>query len=65
MRNVSKQHSDLKMESDKLKYSTAQSKSEAERCLKQKNMLAMICDQLMKDNFDMYLKHEKMLDEEA
>ena len=65
MRNVSKQHADLKMESDKLNFAQNQSKQQVESSLRKKAMLAMICDQLMQQNFDMYLQHERMLDEET
>jgi hypothetical protein len=65
MRNVSKQHHELKTESDKFQFAAAQSKQETEKCLKQKSMLSNICDSLMDQNFAMYLKHEQMLDEEA
>lgn len=32
--------------------------------LNKKKILALVCDQFLKQNYDLYLKHETMLDEE-
>jgi hypothetical protein len=40
------------------------SKKEVETAIKKKKMLEMICIQFLQQNCDLYLQHEKMLDEE-
>ena len=64
MRKVSKQYSDTKQENQVFVDKIEENKKTVEKFLKKKTILSSICDQFLKQNHDLYLKHETMLDEE-
>lgn len=64
MRKITKELNRCKNESLIAQSNIEASKQAVQSSLKRKNMLALICDQLMKQNFDLYLEHERMLDSE-
>ena len=64
MRKITKEHNRIKHDREHCTTELSESKKAIEGCIKKKKMLSMICDQFMNQNFDLYLAHEKMLDDE-
>lgn len=64
MRKVSKQYETIRGENQAFVDKINENRASIESSMKKKNMLAMICDQFLKQNYELYLKHETMLDEE-
>lgn len=64
MRKVTAQKQEVKKNALANLKSIEESKMQIESTIKKKKMLEMICDQFLNQNYDLYLQHETMLDEE-
>ena len=64
MRKVSQQHHTTKNEDQVFLDKIQGNKDDLSKKLKKKQILALVCDQFLKQNHELYLKHETMLDEE-
>ena len=64
MRKVTAQKQEVQKNSDASKKSIEESKKQIESTIKKKKMLEMICDQFLNQNYELYLQHETMLDDE-
>jgi hypothetical protein len=63
-RNITKQYQQIKIESDGYEYRAAMADTDCKASLKKNGMLLTISESFLKQNYDLYLKHETMLDEE-
>jgi len=64
MRKVSSNHHGTKVENQGFLDKIQANKDEVKKAMKKKEILTLVCDQFLKQNHELYLKHETMLDEE-
>ena len=61
-RKLTKMNNGIVREREEVVVKMKDLKAQMAKLVKSKEMLSSICDTFMKQNFDLYLKHEKMLD---
>ena len=63
-RNITKQYQQIKLESDTYELRSINADTDCKASLKKNGMLLTISESFLKQNYDLYLKHETMLDDE-